>query len=207
MFGLAVIPGFAGTVLYQGTFAADDAVAQFQIGVTSLESVTIESWGYAGGWVPTSPSPTPIAAGGFAPNVILFDPTGSEIAADAGGHCGIAAADPVTGNCDDSYLQETLGPGIYTLALVEYDNQPNDMFLADGFTQDANPSFTCSEFGLTGNFCDVTTALGTSRNGNYAVSVSASDTVSTPEPAAFSMLSAAGCRLAGASLWPRRSSR
>jgi hypothetical protein len=201
--GLAAIPGFADTVLYQGTFAADDDEVQFTIDVSATELVTIESWGYAGGTVPTSPSPTAIAAGGFAPNAILFDPSGNEIVSDAGGHCGITNTDPVTGNCDDSYIQETLGPGSYTLALVEYDNEPNDSFLGDGFVQDGNPGFTCAEFGQTGNFCDVTTALGTARDGNYAVSVTAADIVATPEPAAISLFWLGSCFFA-ALLFRRR---
>jgi hypothetical protein len=196
--GLAVIPGFAGTTLYQGAFAGDDDTEQFQIDVAVAETVTIESWGYAGGTVPTTPSPTVITAGGFAPNIIVFDPTGNEIASDAGGHCGITATDPVTGNCDDSYIEETLDPGNYTMALVEYDNEPTDTLLADGFMQDGNLGFTCAEFGLMGNFCDVTTALGTERDGNYAVSVTTAEIVSTPEPATFSLFCLAGCFLCGA---------
>jgi hypothetical protein len=187
------MPGFASTILYKGTFAADDDEVQFTINVVESELVTIRSWGYAGGTVPTSPSPTVVAAGGFAPNAILFDPSGNEIASDAGGHCGITGADPVTGNCDDPYIQETLGPGSYTLALVEYDNEPNDSSLADGFVQTGNPGFTCAEFGLTGNFCDVTTALGTLRDGNYAVSVTTAGVVATPEPTTISLSCLAGC--------------
>jgi hypothetical protein len=207
MLGLAVIPGFASTILYQGTFAEDDDVALFQIDIPEPQVVTIESWGYAGGEAFTLPSPTFIPEGGFAPNMILFDPTGNEIAADAGGHCDITATDSVTGDCDDSYIQETLGPGIYTAALVEYDNGPADGFLPDGFTDDGSPGFTCAEFGLTGNFCDVTTASGTERDGDYAVSVITTDIVPTPEPATFSLFCLAGCVFASQFFSRRRLNR
>ena len=181
VFILSVVPGFADLVLYQGALADDGDVALLHFSLAETQLVTIESWGYAGGTVPTQPSPTLIPAGGFAPNLVLFDATGTDIAFDTGGHCGITAPDPVTGNCDDPYLQETLAPGAYTLAVAEWDSVPNG-FLSDGFT--GTPGFTCAEFGLTGNFCDVTTALGTVRSGNYAVSIE-SATVTAPEPSAF----------------------
>jgi hypothetical protein len=190
LFMLAFITssGEASTVLFQGSFPNDANVFLQQFTVNASEQVTIQSYGYAGGVVPTLPLPTTIAAGGFAPNAILFDGTGSEIASDNGGHCGVTKADPVTGNCDDSFIQQTLSAGSYTLALLVFDNVPNDGLLADGFKQDGNPGFTCAEFGTTGNFCDVTSALGTVRTGNYAVAITGQDITSTPEPATVSFI-------------------
>jgi hypothetical protein len=69
------------------------------------------------------------------------------------------------------------------VALVVYDNALNGPYLSDGFTQDGNPGFTCQESGGTGPFCDVTYAGGPARDGNYALTISAPDLVSTPEPA------------------------
>lgn len=181
---LSSIPSFADLVLYQGTLADDGDVALLHFSVAGTQLVTIESWGYAGGTAPTQPTPTLIAAGGFAPNLVLFDATGTEVAFDTGGHCGITAQDPVTGNCDDPYLQQTLMSGAYTLAVAEWDSVPNG-FLSDGFT--GTPGFTCAEFGQVGNFCDVTTALGTVRSGNYAVSID-SGIVATPEPSALGLV-------------------
>ena len=183
VFFLFVISSFGDLVLYQGTLADDGAVALLHFSLSGTQLLTIESWGYAGGTVFTQPSPTGIPAGGFAPNLV-FDPTGTEVAFDNGGHCGIAAQDPVTGNCDDPYLQETLAPGAYTLAVAEWDSVPNGS-LADGFT--GTPGFSCAELGLSGNFCDVTTALGAERNGNYAVSIE-SEIAATPEPFALGSL-------------------
>lgn len=194
LFMLAVItaPVEASTLLDQGSFSSDSNVLLQQFTVTVSEEVTIQSYGYAGGMVPTLPLPTTIAPGGFAPNAILFDGTGTEIASDNGGHCGITNRDSVTGNCDDPFIQQVLAAGNYTLALLVFDNVPNDGQLADGFKQDGNPGFTCAEFGASGNFCDVTSALGTVRTGNYAVSITGQDITATPEPATLSITLIAG---------------
>jgi hypothetical protein len=84
--------------------------------------------------------------------------------------------DPTTLNCDDLYFQDTLGPsGTFTLALAVDDNTPVDTSVADGFIQDGNPGFTCQEAGTSGSLCDLTTALGTSRTGDYAISITGAD--------------------------------
>ncbi len=188
-------------VLFQGTFSADDQAQLFSLTVDGASPVIIQSYGYAGGTF----GATTVTPGGFSPNAILFDNTGAEVASASGGHCGITAFDPVTGECNDPYLsQPSLAAGTYTLALVEYDNQPNDSLLADGFKQDGNPGFTCAEFGLTGNFCDVTTALGTQRTGDWAIAfsgITAVSEVTTPEPAYLLML---GSGLAGLLLLRRQ---
>jgi|SRR5579884_2818649 len=185
----AAIPASA-TTLYQGTLPDDSGVFLQPFTLSAAAEVTIQSFGYAGGTAFTSPLPTTIAAGGFAPDAILFDGTGSEIASDNGGHCGVTNTDPVTGNCDDPYIQQTLGPGDYTLALAVWDNVPNDGLLADGFRQDGNPGFTCAEFGASGNFCDVTSATGAVRTGNYAITISTQNigAASVPEAPTFLML-------------------
>jgi hypothetical protein len=193
---LITISGSASTVLYQGTFPNDANVFLQGFTVNTTAQVTIQSYGYAGGTVPTSPLPTVIAAGGFAPNLILFDGTGAEIVSDNGGHCGATNADPATGNCDDPFIQQTLAAGNYTLALLVWDNVPADGLLADGFRQDGNPGFTCAEFGASGNFCDVTSALGVVRTGDYAVALTGAGLVSqgaaVPEPATLP-LALIGC--------------
>jgi len=191
LLALAGTPALATTFLFTGTFTEDDNVALIPFSTSATGIVTIESFGYAGG---ITADGSTIADGGFAPNAILFDGTGAEIGSDSGGHCANTGADSVTGNCDDPYLQESLAPGNYTLALVEWDNNPNGS-LADGFTQDGNPGFTCAEFGQTGNFCDTTTALGTQRNGNFAVQISG-DNLVTPEPATLIPMAFAGALIA-----------
>lgn len=191
-FGLAA-PGFADVVVFSGTFSADDQVALFNIVANAPETITIQTYSYAGGTVAAKT----FAAGGFAPAAFLFDGLGDQIDLTAG-TCAQVGTDPVTGNCDDLFFQDTLGPGAYTLALVVDDNRPVDTNVADGFVQDGNPGFTCAEFGLGGNFCDVTTALGTSRTGDYALSISGADsaTAVVPEPASGILLLTCGAIIA-----------
>jgi hypothetical protein len=162
-------------------------VLLFPFTVTATQIATLETWSYAGGLAPTTPVATTIPAGGFAPNLVVFDSSGSQIGSDNGSHCGITGADPATGNCDDAFLQFTLTGGIYTAALMEWDNVPTDGLLADGFTQQNNAGFTCAEFGQSGNFCDVTTALGSERTGDYALTIALTDVPQSgvPEPGGF----------------------
>jgi len=134
----AGIPAFAGSVVFQGVFNEDDDVALLPFSITATDLVTIESYGYAGG---TAPGGIIAPEGGFAPNAILFDSSGTEITSNQGGDCAITGADSVTGNCDDPYFQETLAAGSYTLALVEWDNTTTDGFLPNGFNQTGNPGF------------------------------------------------------------------
>jgi len=85
-----------------------------------------------------------------------------------------------------------LGPGTFTLALAVYDNSPAGLFATDGFVEDGNPGFTCQEAGTSGSFCDLTTALGTTRTGNYAIAITGADSVTSPEPGSVFLLLAGG---------------
>jgi hypothetical protein len=175
------------SVIFQGTFSSDNQVELFSFTSDGVNPVTLQSLGYAGGTAGT----TTVSAGGFAPNFIVFDSTGGQVATDQGGHCGTTNPDPTTGNCNDPFISQIFGSGNYSLALLVWDNVSFDGMLADGFKQDGNPGFTCSENGVSGNFCDVTYPLYESRTGNYALTIdgasAASDlsnpTGSAPEPA------------------------
>jgi hypothetical protein len=188
LFSVALAPGFASTILFQGTFAMDDQVALFSITANTSETITIQTDSYAGGTV----NSTIIPAGGFAPTAFLFDNLG-DVLTLTNGTCGQVGTDPVTGNCDDLYFQDTLGPGTFTLALAVLNNNPVGMFASDGFVEDGDPGFTCQEAGTSGSFCDLTTALGTSRTGSYAISISGADSVvNLPEPGSLLLLLAGG---------------
>src|ERR1035441_10573215 len=73
------------TYVFQGAFTTDNQVELVAITVNASEQVTIRTYAYGGGTV----NSTTATAGGFAPNAILFDSAGNEIASDAGGHCGV----------------------------------------------------------------------------------------------------------------------
>jgi hypothetical protein len=191
LFSLSVAPGFAATVLFQGAFAADDQVALFNITANISETITIQTDSYAGGTV----NSTIIPAGGFAPTAFLFDNLG-DVLTLTNGTCGQVGTDPTTGNCDDLYFQDTLGPGTFTLALAVFNNTPVGNFAVDGFVDDGDPGFTCQEAGTSGSFCDLTTALGTTRTGNYAVAITGADSITTPEPGSILLLFAAGGSIA-----------
>jgi hypothetical protein len=194
LFSLAIAPVFATPVsLFTGNFATDNQVALFNITANASEFITIETYSYAGGTV----NSTTIPGGGFAPTAFLFDNAGNVLTL-SNGTCGEVGQDPTTMNCNDLFFQDTLGPGTFTLALAVDNNSPVDTTVADGFIEDGDPGFTCQEAGLTsGSFCDLTTALGTSRTGNFAISVSGSDSVvNTPEPGSVFLLFAGGALIA-----------
>jgi len=205
LFAVASVPGFSSTVLFQGTFAADDQVQLFSITANASELITIQTYSYAGG----TAGSTVVPAGGFAPTAFLFDGLG-DVSTLSNGSCAQVGTDPTTGNCDDLYFQDTLGPGTYTLALAVDDNRPVDTSVSDGFIQDGNPGFTCSENGGSGEFCDVTAAFPSdnTRTGNFAISIAGADAVTgpgttTPEPGSIVLLLGGGVLMA---LWrPRRS--
>jgi len=189
LFSVALTPGLSATVLFQGAFASDDQVALFNIIVNTSETITIQTDSYAGGTV----NATMIPAGGFAPTAFLFDNLG-DVLTLTNGTCGQVGTDPVTGNCDDLYFQDTLGPGTFTLALAVYDNSPVDTAVADGFVEDGDPGFTCQQAATSGSFCDLTTVLGTTRTGNYAIAITGANSVTTasPEPGSILLLFAGG---------------
>lgn len=198
LFTLASVPGFSSVVLFQGTFAADDQVQLFSITANTSELITVQTYGYAGGTV----NSTTVPAGGFAPAAFLFDGLG-DVSTLNNGTCSQVGTDPTTGNCDDLYFQDTLGPGTYTLALAVDDNRPVDTSVSDGFIQDGNPGFTCSENGGSGEFCDVTAAfpLDNMRTGNFAISIGGADSVlelgtTTPEPGSIVLLLGGGALMA-----------
>jgi hypothetical protein len=178
--GLIALAGPAECSLlsFQGTLADDSQLVLIDFMVNGAQSVTIQSYGYAGGVTPDSIT---VQSGGFAPYAVLFDGGGNEISADNGGHCATTGADANTGNCDDPLIINSLGTGSYTLVVSVWDNVPVDGSLPDGYTQTGNPGFTCGEFSQSGNFCDVTTGTGVQRNGGYFVEISGTD-VFTPEP-------------------------
>ncbi len=160
LFVLAAAPVAAQTP-FTGTLPTDNQVELFTLTLNSSESITIQTYSYAGGTV----NSTVFSAGGFAPTAFLFDGQGNVLTLTNGTSSQVGQ-DPTTGNSDDLYFQDTLGPGTYTLALAVYNNRPVDTAVADGFVQNVNPGFTCQEtLVIGGNFCDATTALGTPRTG------------------------------------------
>jgi hypothetical protein len=196
LMGVAPICGFSSDILFQGTLEQDDLIQYFRAVLNSSATVTIQSYGYAGG---TALS-TVVPSGGFAPDVTIFTDFGSgltEVTSDNGGHCGTTNTDPTSGNCDDPFIQTTLDAGVYVIGLSVWDNTPVDGSFASGYTQ-TSPGFTCAEGNVSGNFCDVTDAVFSSRTGNWALEIAGFDESElAPEPSTWALLAMAG----GALVW------
>ncbi len=169
----------ADTATYTGNFRTDDQVNLFSILSTSTQNYSFFTTSYAGG---NNLNGTRSASGGFVPVLTLFDGMGAPIGSDGGsGMCrGSAVADGSTGLCNDALLQETLGPGSYTLALSEFPNVAignlGTPFLFAGQT-------TGSLCGSSGQFLETDLAPCAQRNSSYAVDVTTGALPSPiPEP-------------------------
>ena len=157
----------ADTATYAGTFLTDDQVNLYSVTSTSTANYSFFTTSYAGG---NNLDGTRTPSGGFVPVLTLFDGTGAPIGSDGGsGMCrGSAVADGTTGLCNDALLQETLGPGSYTLALSEFPNVAvgnlGTPFLFAGQT-------TGSFCGGSGTFLETDLAPCVQRDASYAVDV------------------------------------
>ncbi|MBV9852692.1 MAG: DVUA0089 family protein [Armatimonadetes bacterium] len=163
-----------------GTFLHDDDHFLYSFNLSSPQVVTAYTTSYAGG---TNLDGTTTPNGGFDPILSLFDSSGTLLDVNDDGDN--APTDPVTGSAYDSYLQDTLGPGSYTLALTQYDNFPNGT-LASGFFEDGNHTFT-SQFVAPGStsappFVDFDS---NQRNGNFVLNV---NSAAVPEPGSVALL-------------------
>lgn len=208
--GLADINGYSFT----GVFANDNSVQQFNLVVGSNSIVTVKTLSYGGG---VNQGGTTIAAGGFAPELTIFDSTGNEYAFDAGGSapaCNGRAVDPVTGFCLDAIIYDsgrsalTLAAGDWTVVLTQQGNDPVGE-LSDGFSEDAangnDPSFTGTNAGMPGaKFLDPFDGL--QRTDQWAVDFlgnGITQVSETPEPSLLlPAMALLGLIAAGRSRWP-----
>jgi hypothetical protein len=190
---------------FTGNFTQDDNVQAFTFSVGAASSVTLRTWSYAGG---VNAAGQTIARGGFDPILALFSGTGSAAMFigqnDDGG--GAVAADPLTGAHYDTFLQETLDPGTYTVTVMEYNNFAIGPTLGAGFADQGLGNFTGSRC-TQGSFCDVTgvvpynnrtSAWAFDIDGVNAAAVVPPTTGVTPEPASIALLGSGLLGVAGA---------
>jgi hypothetical protein len=174
---------------FTGNFSDINDVQLFTFSVGATSTVTLRTYGYAGG---TNSAGQSIAQGGFDPILALFrgtGPTAVQIGQNDDGNCGDVPADSVTGACYDTYLQLTgLDAGDYTVSIQDYANFANGPTLGDGFDNGA----------LTGGtFLDAT---GANRDSHWAFDVMGVESAGTPptspvpEPSSIALL---GTGLAG----------
>lgn len=197
-------PAMATDFSFTGNFAHDDDVQLFNFTVGATSAVTLETWSYAGG---VNAAGQTIAGGGFDPILALFDSTGAEINQDDDGG-GNVATDPNTGQNYDTFLQSTLGPGVYTVSVMEYDNFAIGPNLSNGFGRAGQGDFTAG-FGCgAAAFNDVSGVAGfCQRDNHWAFDVlnvsSAVLSSGAPEPSTWAMM-AIGVGLGGAALRRRK---
>lgn len=167
----AIAPGLPAAVLtqtYTGAFPAtifgtlpNQATAlEETFTIPSTSNVTIYTTSYA--------------AGGFEPNLMLYNSAGQNIATgDIPGASPIAAVDSTTGEAFDAYLTaNNLNAGVYTVALMDFllGQSLTATNLSDGFNLD---------FGSGTTFTD---EMGNSRTGNYNLVIALAPSNATPEP-------------------------
>ena len=189
---------------FEGAFNQDDDVRQFSFNVGASSTVTLRSWGYAGG---VNAAGQTIARGGFDTNLALFNGVGALIQVNDDGGPGNVAADSETGQYWDAFLQVTLAPGDYLVSLTQYDNFANGPNIADGFFRQGDGNFTvdfgCGAFA----FCDVSGASPfDQRSSHWALDilgVNPAEVSPIPEPETYALL-LAGLGIAGFSAHRRK---
>jgi hypothetical protein len=114
-------PAKAASFSFRGSLSVSDPVQFFSFTTSTDSLITLKTFSYAGG---TQADGTVVPGGGFDPVVSLFNGNSSPnipiIYNDDGGIN--VATDPVTGTNFDSFLEQNLAPGKYTVTLSQYPN-------------------------------------------------------------------------------------
>lgn len=163
---------------FTGSFTHDDDVRLFNFALTAPASVTLRTFGYAGG---VTASGQVIPAGGFDPILTLFDASTGDWIDESDDARGFVPADPTTGDAYDALLQRFLPSGAYVLALSQYDNFAASLNLADGFIRTGEPTFTGEDAGIPGGMFLSTSPDGSlnQRSSSWAVGITVPDNGST----------------------------
>lgn len=213
MIGVGTARATPSDFSFNGTFDRDDNVQLFNFVAGGTSNVILRTWSYAGG---TNAAGDTILRGGFDPILALFDGTGAFIAQNDDGDCGQVAADALTKMCWDTYFEETLAAGHYTVAIMQYNNFAGSS-LSDAFARQGQGNFTATagwcdldNAPTATGFCDVSYVTGGARDGHWAfdiLGVEGADqgppVTSVPEPSSLGLLGF-GALLCGWFAWRRR---
>ena len=188
-----ISPVQAADFSFTGSFSADDDVQLFGFSVGSTSTVTLKTLSYAGG---TNASGVVIAAGGFDPTLALFDSSQNFIASNDDGMFPDVGIDPTTASVFDTFLELSLDPGDYTVAISQFNNF-FDGGIGDnislGFIREGEPTFTFDDgFGSAPMFNDVD---ADARTGNWAFDILNVDSAVVPEPNLLAFVSIASALL------------
>jgi len=180
---LAGIPAYGSTFSFQGDFAHDNDVQQFNFTLLSPGTITLRTFGFGGG---VNGAGDTVLAGGFESVLQVYDSLGTA----QGGPllpgpdplCGPRNPDPARANfCQDAFGQISLGAGNFVLALTQAANLPNGN-LSDGFfyvDSVPDPNFNNGFVGT----------LGFQGDSHFAVDISGVDAAApvagVPEPSSI----------------------
>jgi hypothetical protein len=187
---LASGASLAADFSFTGTFGQDDEVQLISFNVGAASTVTLRSWGYAGG---VNAAGATIARGGFDTILALFDGAGELINSNDDG-TGNVAADAQTGQAWDAYLQVPLAAGDYRLSVMQFDNFANGPALADGFFRSGEGNYTAAFDCGAASFCDISgVAPFDQRSPRWAFDVlgvasAGSSVTAVPEPGSVGLL-------------------
>jgi|ERR1700761_729683 len=168
---------YTGTLTSESGSAGSIVLESFSL--TSPSEVTIYTTSYGGG---VNLNGAVTGPGGFQPNITLYDGTGFVVANQSPSFSPIANPDPSNGWKGDGYLQDPDAPaGTYYVTLTDWQNQMS--ITSTGLDLSTTAYLQFSGPGGT-SFQDV---QGNTRNGNYALDISATplSTSTVPEPATF----------------------
>lgn len=196
--GLGTAHATPSNYSFSGFFESDDDIQLFNFVAGGTSNVVLRTWSYAGG---TNAAGLAIDRGGFDPILALFDHTGAYIGQNDDGGCGHVEPDALTDRCWDTYFEQVLAPGHYTVAIMQYDNFAGAS-LSDLFERQGQGNFTatqgwCADDGApdaTG-FCDVSDLPGGARDSHWAFDIlnvegatQGPPPTSVPEPSSLGLL-------------------